>query len=124
VVAGILTRTAWWRLPPFTPVSTFGALHTFTSWFTRTGPNLLTGLCTYYVWIQPTQTKHWRFSALVSHSGTLVHIGQIFFPETWNDQVYQTSPYNSNTNPRTMNDQDMFLTEAFQNGYNAYPRCV
>ncbi|KAJ3935297.1 MAG: Intradiol ring-cleavage dioxygenase, partial [Lentinula lateritia] len=42
----------------------------------------------------------------VSTSGNLLHVGQFFFEEKWNDQVYATSPYTENTNKRTYNDQD------------------
>ena len=63
-------------------------------------------------------------STLASHSGTVVHTGQIFFPETWNDQVFRTPPYDSNKQNRTFNTQDTVLPQAFQNGYNAYTRCV
>ncbi|KAJ3914563.1 Intradiol ring-cleavage dioxygenase [Lentinula edodes] len=42
----------------------------------------------------------------VSTSGNLLHVGQFFFEERWNDKVYATSPYTENTNKRTYNDQD------------------
>jgi len=61
-------------------------------------------------------------STLVSHSGSLLHIGQTFFNDTWNDDVYNTSPYTSNKNDRMSNDQDSILSTATQNGYNAYTR--
>lgn len=61
-------------------------------------------------------------STLVSHSGNILHIGQTFFNETWSNEVYQTSPYTSNKNDRTTNDEDTLLSGAFQNGYNAYTR--
>ena len=63
-------------------------------------------------------------STLVSHSGSLVHVGQTFFNESWNDQVFQTSPYNANTHNRTYNSDDSILGTAFQNGYSAYTRYV
>jgi len=67
--------------------------------------------------------KDWVQSSngtLASHSGTLVHIGQTFFLETTNDEVYKTSPYTDNTSGRTLNSQDQFFSSAFDNGYNAY----
>jgi hypothetical protein len=67
--------------------------------------------------------KDWTKSAngtLISHSGALVHIGQAFFNESWNDAVFKTSPYSSNTNQRTLNSADSILAGAFENGYNAY----
>ena len=63
-------------------------------------------------------------STLNSHSGTLLHIGQIFFLESWNDQVFKTSPYNQNTISRTLNSQDRFLTGASRNGYSPFARYV
>ena len=63
-------------------------------------------------------------STLVSHSGTLVHVGQTFFNESWNDEVFKTSPYSSNKHNRTLNSEDTILGSAFQNGYNAYTRYV
>ena len=63
-------------------------------------------------------------SSLVSHSGTLMHTGQVFFQENWNDQVFRTSPYSLNTNPRTLNSQDQFLGDASRNGYSPFARCV
>ena len=61
-------------------------------------------------------------STLVSHSGSLVHVGQAFLNESWNDEVFNTSPYTSNKNQRTTNAQDSILPSAFQNGFNAYVR--
>ncbi|KAJ3506923.1 hypothetical protein NLJ89_g6594 [Agrocybe chaxingu] len=34
---------------------------------------------------------------IISSSGATTHIGQFFFDESWNDQVYATHPYNTNT---------------------------
>jgi len=59
------------------------------------------------------------FSTLVSHSGTIVHIGQAFFPEDWNDQVFKTPPYTSNINQRTPNSLDTIFTQDVMSGYNA-----
>ncbi|EEB97306.1 hypothetical protein MPER_03408, partial [Moniliophthora perniciosa FA553] len=58
---------------------------------------------------------------LSSHSGTLLHIGQFFFNESWNDQVYALSPYTENTgNTRTLNDADTILETENADGNNAY----
>jgi len=64
------------------------------------------------------------FSSLISHSGTVVHVGQAFFNESWNDEVFNTSPYTSNTNERTLNSDDSILNSALQNGYSAYTAYV
>jgi len=58
------------------------------------------------------------FSTLISHSGTTVHIGQAFFPEDWNDKVYNTLPYTSNINQRTANILDTVLFQASRDGYS------
>ncbi|KAG6844759.1 hypothetical protein H0H87_003982 [Tephrocybe sp. NHM501043] len=57
---------------------------------------------------------------LVSHAGSLVHIGQFFFDEAWNDQVFDKAPYNTNHQTRTLNSQDGILTQANSGGNNAY----
>ncbi|KAF9269450.1 aromatic compound dioxygenase [Marasmius fiardii PR-910] len=68
---------------------------------------------------------NWTMSAngtLVSQSGNLLHIGQLFFEEEWNDKVYATSPYTENTgNSRTYNDEDSILAEENADGNNAFP---
>lgn len=57
---------------------------------------------------------------LISHAGTVSHIGQFFFNETWNDLVFSTSPYDDNTNERTYNDADSILEEENADGNNAF----
>ena len=49
---------------------------------------------------------------LVSHAGMLHHVGQMFFPETWNDRVLSTSPYTLNNHPRTKNSEDRLFRAA------------
>ncbi|KAK7037779.1 hypothetical protein VNI00_010740 [Paramarasmius palmivorus] len=67
---------------------------------------------------------NWTESAngtIVSHAGNLLHIGQMFFDETWNDQVYALSPYTDNTdNTRTYNTEDDILETENADGNNAY----
>ncbi|KAJ3787059.1 aromatic compound dioxygenase [Lentinula aff. detonsa] len=48
----------------------------------------------------------------VSTSGTVLHIGQFFFQETWNDKVYATSPYIENNNKRTHNNEDRQMEDS------------
>ncbi|KAK7455849.1 hypothetical protein VKT23_010886 [Stygiomarasmius scandens] len=57
---------------------------------------------------------------IVSHAGSLLHIGQIFFNESWNNQVYATTPYNANTNNRTLNSEDSIFDEQNAGGNNAF----
>ncbi|KAK0473653.1 aromatic compound dioxygenase [Armillaria luteobubalina] len=52
---------------------------------------------------------------LVSHAGSLVHIGQFFFDEDWNDQVYDIDPYTTTAQSRTYNEQDSILQEENSN---------
>ncbi|KAF9793388.1 Intradiol ring-cleavage dioxygenase [Thelephora terrestris] len=98
-------------------------------WYTDS--NGIAELTTVYPGYYTGRTPHvhimvrtnWTESAngtLVSHSGSLVHIGQMFFNESWNDEVFATSPYTEDKNDRTLNSQDSILSSAFQSGYNAY----
>ncbi|KAF9255067.1 aromatic compound dioxygenase [Marasmius fiardii PR-910] len=68
---------------------------------------------------------NWTMSVngtLISHSGNLIHVGQMFFEEEWNEKVFATSPYSENTgNTRTYNDEDSILEEANADGNNAFP---
>ena len=57
---------------------------------------------------------------LISHAGTVVHKGQFFFHEAWNDRVFSISPYTSNINHRTLNKDDGILKEENADGNNAY----
>lgn len=57
---------------------------------------------------------------LVSHAGSLTHVGQFFMDETWNDEVFTLEPYTSNTNSRTLNTEDGILSEQNSDGYNGF----
>ncbi|KAL1748150.1 Intradiol ring-cleavage dioxygenase, partial [Schizophyllum fasciatum] len=57
---------------------------------------------------------------LVSHAGSLAHVGQIFMEEEWNDQVFALEPYTFNKNNRTLNSEDRFISEQNANGYNGF----
>ena len=64
------------------------------------------------------------FRTLVSHSGTLVHVGQFFMDDDWNDQVFALNPYTENTNNRTYNEDDSIFAEENADGNNAFFECV
>ncbi|KAJ3503004.1 hypothetical protein NLJ89_g8630 [Agrocybe chaxingu] len=49
---------------------------------------------------------------VISKSGTLTHIGQFFFDENWNDEVYAQSPYTSSTQTRLLNSADRILAQS------------
>lgn len=56
---------------------------------------------------------------LISHAGSLVHIGQIFFDESVNNAVYATSVYAANKNSRTLNSADSIFAQENANGNDA-----
>lgn len=55
-----------------------------------------------------------------SRSGSLVHVGQMFFEETLADQVVALSPYSDTTMTRTRNAADSILAQGNSAGYSAY----
>jgi len=88
-----------------------------------TGPDGLAELVTIYPGFYARRTAHvhamihmnWDKSengTFVSSSGSVLHIGQFFFQEEWNDKVYATSPYTENTNKRTYNDEDKTVDDS------------
>lgn len=56
---------------------------------------------------------------LVSHSGSLKHVGQMFFKESWNDKVLANPPYSENKARRTLNKQDHDFSRATIDGSSA-----
>jgi protocatechuate 3,4-dioxygenase beta subunit len=52
--------------------------------------------------------------------GHVAHTGQLFFPETLNDQVYRLNPYRRHTGNRTRDAQDSIYASA--GGSSAVPR--
>jgi protocatechuate 3,4-dioxygenase beta subunit len=57
---------------------------------------------------------------LISHAGTNIHVGQLFFEEQWNDEVFATDIYSANTQTRTLNSEDSILTDQSADGNNAF----
>ncbi|PVF99644.1 aromatic compound dioxygenase [Serendipita vermifera] len=55
-----------------------------------------------------------------SRSGSLVHVGQMFFEDTFSDKIMAISPYKDTTMNRTYNTQDSILAQENSNGYSAY----
>ena len=53
----------------------------------------------------------------MSSSGTLTHVGQFFFDEAWNDEVFAVSPYNGTSQQRVLNSQDGILVQAGDAGF-------
>ncbi|THW16864.1 aromatic compound dioxygenase [Aureobasidium pullulans] len=53
--------------------------------------------------------------------GTISHVGQLFFDESLKDAVYDTYPYNANTQSYTTNDADMWAPDQADNNYDPIP---
>ena len=77
----------------------------------------IVSLRTLYPGFYPGRTVHihtmvhtnWSESpngTLISHSGSLKHVGQMFFDEDWNDWILEREPYNLNEARRTRNVED------------------
>lgn len=67
--------------------------------------------------------KDWEVNengTLMSHAGTVIHNGQFFFHELWNDIVLADQPYTENKNKRTLNKDDHILDEENADGNNAF----
>ena len=50
--------------------------------------------------------------------GTSPHIGQLFFPETTLKEIQKNSHYSTNTNTRTLNNQDSIYSQGGASGLN------
>lgn len=57
---------------------------------------------------------------IISASGQLRHVGQIFYDEEINNQVLAQAAYQDTGNNRTYNAQDGILQQANEGGYSAY----
>ncbi|KAG9088156.1 hypothetical protein FS749_002378, partial [Ceratobasidium sp. UAMH 11750] len=55
---------------------------------------------------------------IVSRSGSLRHIGQLFFQESLNNQVLALSPYTSTNQRRTLNTGDSIYAQQNSRGFN------
>lgn len=53
--------------------------------------------------------------------GTITHVGQIFFDESLKDAAEATSPYNTNTQAVTTNDEDMWAPSQASAEYDPIP---
>ncbi|KIM78949.1 hypothetical protein PILCRDRAFT_581034 [Piloderma croceum F 1598] len=52
-------------------------------------------------------------------AGSIRHIGQVFFEESWTEMVVATTPYSQETTMRTTNDEDSVYATENTAGYNA-----
>ncbi|KAF2151337.1 aromatic compound dioxygenase, partial [Myriangium duriaei CBS 260.36] len=51
----------------------------------------------------------------------VAHVGQLFFDEELKTAVEKTSPYSTNTQAYTSNDEDMWAPYEAENGYDPFP---
>jgi hypothetical protein len=74
------------------------------------------------LFLKAAQIYQWLFrhSTLISRAGTVVHNGQLFFDEDWNDRVFATQPYTDNAHKRTFNKDDILLEDQSADGNNAF----
>jgi len=96
------------------------ALPIFMSWFIKISRPIPTSTWYFLNFSNDGYLDAFLSSTFVSSSGSLSHIGQIFFDETWNTKVYATSPYTSNRQSRTLNSQDSILKGAGNSAYARY----
>ncbi|KAF8690227.1 protocatechuate 3-aspergillus oryzae, partial [Rhizoctonia solani] len=57
--------------------------------------------------------------SIISHAGSLHHIGQLFFEETLNERIVTQGVYANTTQIRTYNAEDSILDSENADGYNA-----
>ncbi|EEB96438.1 hypothetical protein MPER_04430, partial [Moniliophthora perniciosa FA553] len=51
---------------------------------------------------------------------SLAHIGQLYLDDAFSDQVLALEPYTSNTNYRTLNEDDGILQDQLEDDNNAF----
>ncbi|KAF8743508.1 Ferredoxin-fold anticodon binding domain, partial [Rhizoctonia solani] len=91
---------------------------TSTSQLTTIYPGFYTGRTIHiHTMIHTGWTKSTN-GTIVSKSGSLRHIGQLFFQESLNDRVLALSPYTSTNQRRTLNTQDGIYAQQNSRGFN------
>ncbi|CAE6468942.1 unnamed protein product [Rhizoctonia solani] len=58
--------------------------------------------------------------SIISHAGTVRHIGQLFFSNALNKEILSQGFYANNTETRTYNDEDNISDSENADGYNAH----
>ncbi|PSN68623.1 aromatic compound dioxygenase [Corynespora cassiicola Philippines] len=56
--------------------------------------------------------------------GAVTHIGQVFYPEELVSAVEATAPYNTNEQPYTSNDEDMWSIVQAEDSYDPFPQFI
>jgi hypothetical protein len=62
-----------------------------------------------------------RNQTLLNGTGTVTHVGQLFYNQVLRDAVEETYPYNTNTAPATSNQDDRFSSQQASNDYDPFP---
>ncbi|KAG8698464.1 hypothetical protein FRC11_014405, partial [Ceratobasidium sp. 423] len=58
--------------------------------------------------------------SIISHTGNVCHIGQLFFANELNEKILLQGIYANTTKSHTYNDEDGILDSKNADGYNAY----
>ena len=58
--------------------------------------------------------------SIISHAGSLHHMGQLFFEDTLNEKILTQGVYANTTQSRTYNTEDNILDSENADGYNAF----
>ncbi|KAG8701518.1 hypothetical protein FRC08_004037 [Ceratobasidium sp. 394] len=83
-------------------------------------PGFYTGRAIHIHTMVSTNWTYLSNGTVISNSGNLRHIGQIFFDEDLNDQVLSTPAYQNSTQTRLPNYRDTLLVLENAHGYNAF----
>ncbi|KAG8816478.1 hypothetical protein FRC17_000324 [Serendipita sp. 399] len=89
--------------------------------FTSVYPGFYTGRTVHiHTMVHTNITYNTNNGTFTSRSGTLVHIGQMFFTDELSNQVMALAPYSQTTMTRTYNADDSILAQENSNGYSGY----
>ncbi|GAA5878415.1 hypothetical protein JCM8547_003593 [Rhodosporidiobolus lusitaniae] len=84
--------------------------------FTSVFPGFYTGRTTHIHMIARKNYVIANNGTIISSAGTVEHIGQLFFSESWNSLVFNTSTYLDTAQTRTYNDDDSILQQDLSAG--------
>ncbi|GAA6027920.1 hypothetical protein JCM8097_001782 [Rhodosporidiobolus ruineniae] len=84
--------------------------------FTSVFPGFYTGRTTHIHMMVRKDYEIADNGTIISTAGQVEHIGQLFFSESWNSLVFNTSAYLNTTQSRTYNDEDSILSQSLSAG--------
>ncbi|KAG8786662.1 hypothetical protein FRC20_004790 [Serendipita sp. 405] len=88
--------------------------------FNSVYPGFYTGRTVHIHTMVHTNITYNSNGTYTSRSGTLVHIGQMFFTDELSNQVMALSPYSESTMTRSYNADDSILAQENSAGYSGY----